>query len=189
MRNRTLTTRPQVTSVRIKDPPATAALGEMPAFGGLLAMVLGCTLVHATPHVVWAQSAASSTVAPTALPSLADPPPGAAATVAPSASGPSPSSPSEAGVEEIRVTGIRQSLRSSADLKRNATGVVDAISAEDLGKFPDTNVAESLQRITGVGITRTRGGEGQFVTVSRARRRVQCGHLQQSSARDREQRS
>ncbi|MEO0832065.1 MAG: TonB-dependent receptor plug domain-containing protein [Pseudomonadota bacterium] len=49
-------------------------------------------------------------------------------------------------------------------MKRNADSVVDSISAEDVGKFPDTNLAESLQRITGVAIDRS-GGEGQFVTV------------------------
>ncbi|MGN6376409.1 MAG: TonB-dependent receptor, partial [Sphingomonas sp.] len=65
---------------------------------------------------------------------------------------------------EIVVTGIRASLQSSMNLKRNAQGVVDAISAEDIGKFPDTNLAESLQRITGVSIDRS-NGEGQFVTV------------------------
>ncbi len=70
-----------------------------------------------------------------------------------------------AELEEVVVTGIRRSLRDSAALKRNSSQVVDGISAEDLGKFPDVNVAESLQRITGVAITRTRGGEGQFVTV------------------------
>lgn len=68
-------------------------------------------------------------------------------------------------IEEITVTGLRSSLQKSAALKRRSRGIVDAITAEDLGKFPDINVAESLQRITGVGITRTRGGEGQFVTV------------------------
>ena len=67
-------------------------------------------------------------------------------------------------IEEIVVTGIRGSLAASADIKRNASGVVDAISAEDIGKFPDTNLAESLQRITGVSIDRARG-EGQKVTV------------------------
>ena len=65
---------------------------------------------------------------------------------------------------EIVVTGIRASLRKSIDLKRDAQGIVDAISAEDIGKFPDTNLAESLQRITGVSIDRS-NGEGQFVTV------------------------
>ena len=66
--------------------------------------------------------------------------------------------------EEILVKGIRASLGRSVDVKRNAAGVVDAISAEDIGKFPDTNLAESLQRITGVSINR-RDGEGQQVTV------------------------
>ncbi|HIV77951.1 MAG TPA: TonB-dependent receptor [Candidatus Sphingomonas excrementigallinarum] len=65
---------------------------------------------------------------------------------------------------DIVVTGIRASLRDSINIKRNAQGIVDAISAEDMGKFPDTNLAESLQRITGVSIDRS-NGEGQFVTV------------------------
>ena len=65
---------------------------------------------------------------------------------------------------DIVVTGIRASLRASADIKRDSQGVVDAISAEDIGKFPDTNLAESLQRITGVSIDRS-NGEGSFVTV------------------------
>lgn len=64
----------------------------------------------------------------------------------------------------IVVTGIRGSLQASMDIKRDAQGVVDAISAEDIGKFPDTNLAESLQRITGVSIERN-NGEGSTVTV------------------------
>jgi TonB-dependent receptor len=67
-------------------------------------------------------------------------------------------------LEEVVVTGIRASIEASMDLKRNATGVVDAITAEDMGDFPDTNLAESLQRITGVSIDRERG-EGSRVTV------------------------
>ncbi|MDO3388496.1 TonB-dependent receptor [Gilvimarinus sp. SDUM040013] len=70
----------------------------------------------------------------------------------------------EAMLEEVIVTGIRASLQRSMDLKRDASGVVDAISAEDIGKFPDTNLAESLQRISGVSIDR-RDGEGSKVTV------------------------
>ena len=66
--------------------------------------------------------------------------------------------------EIIEVRGIRRSLSAAQDIKRSAPGVVDAISAEDLGKFPDTNIAESLQRIPGIAIDRN-GGEGQFVTV------------------------
>ena len=65
---------------------------------------------------------------------------------------------------DIVVTGIRASLTAARDIKRDAQGVVDAISAEDIGKFPDTNLAESLQRITGVSIDRS-NGEGSTVTV------------------------
>lgn len=70
----------------------------------------------------------------------------------------------EDSLEEIVVTGIRQSLQASADIKRNARGIVDGIVAEDMGKFPDSNIAESLQRITGVAINR-QAGEGSQVTV------------------------
>ncbi|MES2136653.1 MAG: TonB-dependent receptor [Pseudomonadota bacterium] len=66
--------------------------------------------------------------------------------------------------QTIVITGIRGSLKRSMDIKRNAQGVVDAISAEEIGKFPDTNLAESLQRITGVSIDRS-NGEGSTVTV------------------------
>ena len=62
------------------------------------------------------------------------------------------------------VTGIRGSLTSSMNLKRDAQGIVDGIVAEDIGKFPDTNLAESLQRISGVSIDRSLG-EGSRVTV------------------------
>lgn len=65
---------------------------------------------------------------------------------------------------EIIVTGTRASLGRAVELKRETIGVVDSISAEDIGKFPDQNVAESLQRITGVSIDRS-GGEGRFITV------------------------
>lgn len=72
--------------------------------------------------------------------------------------------PSPTLIEEVIVTGIRSSLMRSMDTKRDSYGVVDAISAEDIGKFPDTNLAESLQRITGVSISRERG-EGAEVTI------------------------
>ncbi|TQV70980.1 TonB-dependent receptor [Aliikangiella marina] len=66
--------------------------------------------------------------------------------------------------EVVLITGIRGSLMSSMNKKRDAIGVVDAITAEDIGKFPDTNLAESLQRISGVSINR-QNGEGSQVTV------------------------
>ena len=67
-------------------------------------------------------------------------------------------------VEVIQVKGIRGSLLRALDIKRDSAGVVDAISSEDMGKFPDTNLAESLQRISGVSIDRS-NGEGARVTV------------------------
>ena len=65
----------------------------------------------------------------------------------------------------ITVTGVQASLARSAELKRYAGTVQDSISALELGKFPDNNVADSLSHITGVAITRTAGGEGQRVSV------------------------
>jgi len=67
-------------------------------------------------------------------------------------------------LDEVVVTGIRGSMTNAMDIKRDSSGIVDAISAEDMGKFPDTNLAESLQRITGVSIDRVEG-EGSQVTV------------------------
>jgi len=67
-------------------------------------------------------------------------------------------------VEVIEVRGIRGSLIRSMNVKRDMSGVVDAISAEEMGKFPDTNLAESLQRITGVTVSRS-NGEGSKITV------------------------
>lgn len=70
----------------------------------------------------------------------------------------------DAGVEIIQVSGIRGSMARSMDIKRESSGIVDAISAEEMGKFPDTNLAESLQRITGVTISRS-NNEGSEITV------------------------
>ncbi|XPF94671.1 TonB-dependent receptor [Colwellia sp. RE-S-Sl-9] len=70
----------------------------------------------------------------------------------------------EKEVEVITVTGMLSSLKASMLEKKEGNTVSDSITAEDLGKFPDQNVAESLQRITGVAIDRN-GGEGQFITV------------------------
>nr|WP_091986066.1 TonB-dependent receptor [Pseudoalteromonas denitrificans] len=67
-------------------------------------------------------------------------------------------------VEVIEVRGIRGSVVKSINTKRYATSVVDAVTAEDIGKFPDQNVAESLQRITGVSISRN-FGEGERISI------------------------
>ena len=68
-------------------------------------------------------------------------------------------------LSEVVVTGTRAALVESLDRKRGAKIVQDSIVAEDLGRFPDDNVADSLSHITGITVQRTRGGEGQFVNV------------------------
>ncbi|WP_442683002.1 TonB-dependent receptor [Stenotrophomonas sp. JC08] len=73
-----------------------------------------------------------------------------------------PTSPTD--LDTVTVTGYRQSLQKSLDEKRYSTEQVDAIYAEDIGKFPDQNLAESLQRIAGVSIDRE-GGEGQRISI------------------------
>jgi len=66
--------------------------------------------------------------------------------------------------DEIVVTGFRASLDKALDVKRDSVAAVDAIVAEDIAKFPDQNLAESLQRIPGITIQRD-GGEGRGITV------------------------
>jgi iron complex outermembrane receptor protein len=72
--------------------------------------------------------------------------------------------PPEDQGEEIIVSGIRNSLEKAAEIKRESSQIVDVITAEDVGKLPDANVAEALQRVTGVQITRV-FGEGQAVNI------------------------
>jgi TonB-dependent receptor len=72
--------------------------------------------------------------------------------------------PAASPVETIVVKGQRASLEKAQDIKRNAEQVVDSIVADDIGKLPDANVAEALQRITGVQVSRNRG-EGDRVQV------------------------
>ncbi|MBH0040449.1 TonB-dependent receptor [Pseudoalteromonas sp. SWN166] len=67
-------------------------------------------------------------------------------------------------IEVIEVRGIRSSMAENLDVKRMSGSVVDAITAEDIGKFPDKNVADSLQRVPGVVIERD-GGEGSSVSI------------------------
>ena len=67
-------------------------------------------------------------------------------------------------LDTVVVTGYRASLERAIDIKRGEVGMVDAIVAQDIGKFPDLNLAESLQRIPGVVISRD-GGEGRQITV------------------------
>jgi len=65
----------------------------------------------------------------------------------------------------VVVTGARAALARALDLKRNADVIQDSISATELGRFPDDNVADSLTHIAGISVSRTRGGEGQYINV------------------------
>ncbi len=70
----------------------------------------------------------------------------------------------EGDIEEIVVTGIKSSIEEALEIKRQNVNFVDAVTAEDVGKLPDRNVAEALQRVPGVTIQRERG-EGDFVSI------------------------
>ena len=67
-------------------------------------------------------------------------------------------------IEEVVVTGIRSSLRQSIETKRESVGIMDALTSEDVGKFPDKNLAEALQRVPGIVISRD-FGEGERVNL------------------------
>lgn len=69
-----------------------------------------------------------------------------------------------AALDQILITGIRASQQRSVAIKRNSVGFVDAITAESAGKLPDANLAEALQRVAGVSISRTRG-QGDFISI------------------------
>ena len=71
----------------------------------------------------------------------------------------------ESETEIIEVTGIRGSLNKAMNIKRFSTQIVDSIVAEDIGKFPDNNVVEALQRVTGVQVTGRGGGEVSTVSI------------------------
>jgi len=95
---------------------------------------------------------------------------GAQAQTAPAATGTRTTSQAAAAAADtsqhnkIVVTGYRYSIAKSLDQKRDADAIVDVVTAEDIGKFPDKNVADALQRVPGVVVTRE-GGEGKNVSV------------------------
>lgn len=68
-------------------------------------------------------------------------------------------------VEVITVSGIRGSLKRSMNDKRFSTEIMDSISAEDIGQLPDENIAEALQRVTGIQMSRTSDGEGSTIQI------------------------
>jgi TonB-dependent receptor len=76
-----------------------------------------------------------------------------------------PGNSAAADVQEVVVTGYRKSLTESTDAKRDAIGFIDQVNAEDIGKFPDTNIAESFNRIPGITISRDIDGEGTDISI------------------------
>jgi TonB-dependent receptor len=70
----------------------------------------------------------------------------------------------EAVLEEVIVTGVRASLDTAAEIKREADQMVDAISMEDIGMFSDNNIGEALQRVPGVQLERDMG-EGFRISI------------------------
>lgn len=112
------------------------AKNRMPFFRNML---LGCCSLLATAGVAAAQEQSSAQT-------------------------PNPAQEDQSIQETIVVTGIRASLQKATDLKRSSNIIQDSIVAEDIGKFPDQNIAESLQRVTGVAISREKG-EGSKITV------------------------
>jgi iron complex outermembrane recepter protein len=131
-----------------------------------LAMAAAATTVSS--YQAFAVDASSNgTVAPTAVTTPAVS--ATSTTVARSATAASADATAAGGnspdLQEIVVTGIRASLEKSLELKRDATVVMDSINAEEMGRFPDADVADSLEHLPGITISRTTGGEGVSVNV------------------------
>lgn len=78
---------------------------------------------------------------------------------------PTPAPQQDVPAADIVVTGFRAALNNALAQKREETAAVDSILAEDIGKFPDSNLAESMQRIPGVALSRGDGGEGRNISV------------------------
>ena len=88
-----------------------------------------------------------------------------AQTAVPSSDQAAPDTKADAAANTVVVTGARASLAKSLETKRNADIVLDSISATELGRFPDDDVADSLSHINGISISRTTGGDGYYVGV------------------------
>jgi len=94
-----------------------------------------------------------------------------AATTPPAAS-PSAATPASDQLTEVVVTGFRASLQTALDAKRNSNLPIESVAPEDIGKMPDQNVAESLQRLPGVQIDRGPTGEGTAVLIDGLRQNL-----------------
>lgn len=122
-----------------------------------VAAILALGLAHAAAAAAPAATEAASASSADAGAAAADP----QATTGPAAA-PAPGSADQ--LQEIVVTGYRNSLEQALKIKEDMGSEADTILAEDIGKFPDQNLAESLQRVPGVAITREEG-EGREITA------------------------
>lgn len=129
-------------------------------------------LALAMPGAAFAQAAQDPATPATGAPQHVDPSPAQTAVVpaqtatqpADAAAITTPQQDGDATAPDIVVTGFRRSLDAALNVKRQSVAAVDAIVAEDIAKFPDQNLAESLQRIPGISIQRD-AGEGRAITV------------------------
>jgi len=76
-----------------------------------------------------------------------------------------PVAQADAPIATVQVTGIRRGIEAAIDIKRNSDSIVESISAEDIGKLPDTTIAESLARLPGVTTQRTKAGAASNITI------------------------
>lgn len=131
-----------------------AGFGETSAIA--IAAALGAAAVATTPAAAQTATAVAVTAQDT----------GQTATTAQDRATSDTGAAQPAGEEtEIVVTGFRASLNNALIAKKRETAAIDSIVAEDIGKFPDSNLAESMQRIPGVALARGDGGEGRNISV------------------------
>jgi len=133
-------------------------MNRIPAWS--LVSALACTSLIC--GAAQAQTTDTSTEGTTASKAQTPPPPPPPPVDAKTASAPAATAGGDTA--EIVVTGIRLSLETSLETKKTADQIMDAISAEDIGKLPDKNIGEALQRVTGVQLTRE-GGEGKNINI------------------------
>lgn len=129
---------------------------------------MGSQKCRLTLRLIAAAMASVSTAAlAQSQPATADPstPPASTADSAKATTSSSDTAAANEASKEIVIVGIRGSLDKSVRIKRSSAVVLDSVNATELGRFPDSDVADSLQHITGITINRTTGGEGQYVSV------------------------
>ncbi|WP_312511719.1 TonB-dependent receptor [Massilia sp.] len=143
---------------RLKVKPICAAIMMMSAYGAP-ALAQTATANDSATAAAQATEPAAQVASPApAAPAEADAP--AVQTVPPAPATPdatATAAPAPANAAVVQVTGLRQSLRSAETIKRDAVQVVDAINADDIGKFPDRAAGDALQRVAGVQVGRDRG--------------------------------